>query len=418
MKLRYFPIVGALLLSSCDLVSPDEIVNPNVDESTFLRSDNPMETWVNGTEKELALHLSDFVELMEILSDNYFNNYTRSSKVFDIPQLLYTDADVTTLQRHVGALREMADYGLTTVAKADAATTNAQRFHLLCIKAYSFILAGDFFRALPIENGGDVVEWDGQMRRAIEVLKEALPLAQNAEEKAFVHTLHARAAHRIGDRQQATEQARLALAAAPNLCRQVLFDSKNGVLNRAQEAIWSDWFQPLPRLDFLDPKYFQISRSDQCPITIAKAEENYLILAEAALASNDLQEAKKQLSGLLALIKTRPVQTDINDQLEGRYNGGLKSFPNDPAYRVQASPNDPLREGLIIDRRPPCLIDIPYISGTSVTQACRYARWRLPMPKTPQATPKPGYRSSYPRTTASTTSPSTKRQKPSPSPIT
>ena len=369
MKLRYFPIVGALLLSSCDLVSPDEIVNPNVDESTFLRSDNPMETWVNGTEKELALHLSDFVELMEILSDNYFNNYTRSSKVFDIPQLLYTDADVTTLQRHVGALREMADYGLTTVAKADAATTNAQRFHLLCIKAYSFILAGDFFRALPIENGGDVVEWDGQMRRAIEVLKEALPLAQNSEEKAFVHTLYARAAHRIGDRQQATEQARLALAAAPNLCRQVLFDSKNGVLNRAQEAIWSDWFQPLPRLDFLDPKYFQISSSDQCPITIAKAEENYLILAEAALASNDLQEAKKQLSGLLALIKTRPVQTDINDQLEGRYNGGLKSFPNDPAYRVQASPNDPLREGLIIDRRPPCLIAIPYISGTSVTQA-------------------------------------------------
>ncbi len=369
MKLRYFPIVGALLLSSCDLVSPDEIVNPNVDESTFLRSDNPMETWVNGTEKELALHLSDFVELMEILSDNYFNNYTRSSKVFDIPQLLYTDADVTTLQRHVGALREMADYGLTTVAKADAATTNAQRFHLLCIKAYSFILAGDFFRALPIENGGDVVEWDGQMQRAIEVLKEALPLAQNAEEKAFVHTLYARAAHRIGDRQQATEQAKLALAAAPNLCRQVLFDSKNGVLNRAQEAIWSDWFQPLPRLDFLDPKYFQISSSDQCPITIAKAEENYLILAEAALASNDLQEAKKQLSGLLALIKTRPVQTDINDQLEGRYNGGLKSFPNNPAYRVQASPNDPLREGLIIDRRPPCLIDIPYISGTSVTQA-------------------------------------------------
>lgn len=37
--------------------------------------------------------MSDFVELMEILSDNYFNNYTRSSKVFDIPRLLYTDAD-------------------------------------------------------------------------------------------------------------------------------------------------------------------------------------------------------------------------------------------------------------------------------------------------------------------------------------
>ena len=369
MKLRYFPLMAALLLTSCDLVSPDEIVNPNVDEDAFLHSDNPMETWVNGTEKELALHLSDFVELMEILSDNYFNNYTRSSKVFDIPQLLYTDADVTALQRHVGALREMADYGLTTVAKADAAATDAQRFHLLCIKAYSFILAGDFFLALPTQNGGDAVEWDGQMRKAIEVLEEALPLAQTADERAFVHTLHARAAHRIGDRQQATDQARKALAASGNFYRQVLFDSKNGVLSRAQEAIWSDWFQPLPRLDFLDPKYFQLNSTDQCPITIAKAEENYLILAEAALATNDLGEAKRQLTALLALVKSRPVQNDINDQLEGRYNGGLKAFPNDPSYRVQASPNDSLRSHLIIDRRPPCLISIPYISGTSVTQA-------------------------------------------------
>ena len=357
------------MMASCDLVTPDNIINPNVDEEAFLRSDNPMETWVNGTEKEFALRMSDFVELMEILSDNYFNNYTRSSKVFDIPQLLYTDADVTNLQRHVGALREMADYGLTTVAKADDNTTNEQRFHLLYIKAYSFLLAGDFFRALPVTNGGDVVEWEGHLRTAMEVLDQALPLAQNEEEKAFIHTLYARAAHRLGEREMAVAHARQALACSGDFCRQVLFDSKNGVLNGAQEAIWSDWFQPLPRLDFLDPKYFQMNSNDQCPITIAKAEENYLILAEAALAENNLTEAKSQLSALLRLVKARPVQTDINDQLEGRYNGGLKAFPNDPAYRVQASPSDSLRSALIIDRRPPFLISIPYISGTSVTQA-------------------------------------------------
>ena len=130
MRLRYFcMLIATFFLVSCSLVTPDEIINPNVDESTFLDSDNPMETWVNGTEKEFALHMSDFVELMEILSDNYFNNFTRSSKVFDIPQLLYTDADVTNLQRHVGSLREMADYGLTKDASADPNTTNADRFH-------------------------------------------------------------------------------------------------------------------------------------------------------------------------------------------------------------------------------------------------------------------------------------------------
>lgn len=370
MKLKYIPILISILsTASCDLVTPDDIINPNVDEDTFLHSDNPMETWVNGTEKELALRVSDFVELMEILSDNYFNNYTRSSKVFDVPQLLYTDADVTLLQRNVGALREMADYGLTKVAAADPNTTQADRFVLLYIKAYSMIMAGDFFRALPIENGGAPVEWDEQLRQAMKVLDEALPLAQNDEDRAFMHTLYARAAYRIGKREEAVSHARQALACSKDFCRQVRFDSKNNVLSRAQEAIWSDWFQPLPRLDFLDPKYFQFTSTDQCPITIAKAEENYLILAEAALASNNLTEAKQHLTALLQLVQTRPVQTGINDQLEGRYNGGLKSFPNDPTYRVQASPTDSLRSGLIIDRRPPHLINIPYISGTSVTQA-------------------------------------------------
>lgn len=357
------------VLTGCDLVEPDEIVNPNVDEKTFLDSDNPMETWLNGTEKQLALDMSDFVELMEILSDNYFNNYTRSSKVFDIPQLLYTDADVTKLQRHVGELREMADYGLTTVAAADKNTTSADRFRLLCVKAYSFVLAGDFFRALPMENRGEAQEWNAQMAQALTILDEALPLAQSADDRAFVHTLAARAAYRLGERDKSVSHAQQALKESATLCRQVQFDSKNGVLNTAQEAIWSDWFQPLPRLDFLDPKYFQMSSTDQCPITIAKAEENHLILAEAALSTGRLDEAKTHLRNLLQLVKSRPVQEGINDQLEGRYNGGLKSFPNEPDLLVQASPNDSLRAGLIIDRRPPFLISVPYISGTSVTEA-------------------------------------------------
>lgn len=361
-------LMFALLLSSCDLVTPDKVVNPNVDESAFLSSDNPMETWVNGTEKEFALYMGEFVQLMEILSDNYFNNYTRSSKVFDLPQLLYTDIDVTNLQRYVGTLREMADYGLQTVAGADANTTDEERFHLLTIKAYSFLLAGDFFRALPVDNGGEAVEWGEQLSQAMNVLDQALPLAQTDADRAYIHTLYARAAHRKGDRSTAVAHAREALRLSPDLCRQLQFDSSNGVLNGAQEAIWGNWFQPLPRLDFLDPKYYQLVSTDQTPITIAKAEENYLILAEAALAEGSLADAKTWMSSLLQLVASRPVQTDVNDQLEGRYNGGHRHFPADPAFRVQASPTDSLRSGLIIDRRPPHLITVHPISGTSVTQ--------------------------------------------------
>ena len=66
-------------------------------------------------------------------------------------------------------------------------------------------------------------------------------------------------------------------------------------------------------------------------------------------------------------MKSRPVETGINDQLEERYNGGFKKFPNSSAYRVAASADDPLRSGLVLDRQAPNLIAIPYISGTSVT---------------------------------------------------
>ena len=368
--MRYlYILLATAMFTGCDLMKPDDIINPNVDESTFLLTDNAMETWVNGTEKEFALHVSDYVELMEILSDNYFNNYSRSSKEFDRPRLLYTDADVTNLQRHVGTMREMADYGLIKVALADPRTTDAARFRLLCVKAYSFLLAGEFFRALPMTTGSLLAEWPDQLRQAMTVLDEALPLAATADDQAFVHTLYARAAYRLGDRAVAKSHARQSLTLSADLCRQVFFDGENDVLNRAQTAIWDTWFQPLPRLDFLDPKYFQTTSTEQRPITIAKAEENYLILAEAAVAENDLTEAKLQMTNLLTLVASRPVQAGVNDQLDNRYNGGYKHYPNDPTYLVQASPSDPLRSGLIIDRRPPMLITVPYISGTSVTPA-------------------------------------------------
>ena len=69
------------------------------------------------------------------------------------------------------------------------------------------------------------------------------------------------------------------------------------------------------------------------------------------------------------MLKKRPVETDINDQLEGRYNGGYKEYPNSSEYKVAASAEDELRSGLVLDRQMPNLISIPYISGTSVTEA-------------------------------------------------
>jgi len=54
--------------------------------------------------------------------------------------------------------------------------------------------------------------------------------------------------------------------------------------------------------------------------------QSILILAEAALADNDLNGAKSLLKTLLTLVRNHPMATDINDQLEGRYNGGIKNI--------------------------------------------------------------------------------------------
>lgn len=119
MNIKNYILIASLACacSSCELLQPNEIINPNVDEDTFLKTPNAMSTWVNGANRSFATIIGSYVELTEILSDNYFNNYSQSSKVFDFPTILYTDIDVTNLQRHVGTLRETAIQGLEVVAK-------------------------------------------------------------------------------------------------------------------------------------------------------------------------------------------------------------------------------------------------------------------------------------------------------------
>ena len=363
-------ILGGILclsLASCELLEPGDIVNPNVDEEAFLQSPNAMQTWVNGTEKNFALGIGAYCQLMEILSDNYYNNYSRSSNVFDFPRLLGTDDDVKDLQRYVGNMREAADYAFNKVARYDKNFTDEEKFKLYYIKAYSFILSGEHFTGLPITDGGEVKPWNEHLQLALANLDHALPLAGTDADRAFIHTLKARTYYRLGDKANAVAEAEASLTASADYVKQVMFDGDNGVNNVAQEAIWGNWFQPLPRLDFLDPKYFMIKSNEQRPICIAKAEENHLILAEAALADGNVTDAKLILHRLLALVNARPVQTNLDDHLEGRFNGGTKHYPNSSEYVVAASSDDPFRSGLVLDRQTPHLISVPYISGTSVS---------------------------------------------------
>ncbi len=61
--------------------------------------------------------------------------------------------------------------------------------------------------------------------------------------------------------------------------RTARYDAAEGPVNTMQDALYDrstfDDFQPLPTLDFLDPKYSRLSASEDSPIHYLKAEEAY-----------------------------------------------------------------------------------------------------------------------------------------------
>lgn len=368
-NLSYTLIIGGtLLLASCNLVAPGDIENPNVTEGGYLQGGNAMDTWVNGAEKTLALTVGDFCLQTEIISDSYFNNYTRESKLFDEPKILYNDPDVNGLERAVQQLRATADFAFDKVSKHDKNVTKAQLFKLHTIKAYGFLLGGENFMALPVSERGAVKTWQELLQLALQSLGESEKYAENDTLRSLVHTLKARTYYRLGKVDEALEESGKALKLCDNLLWQVQFDGSNNVFNAMQDDIWKALYQPLPRLNFLNPKYVQLTSTYESPISIAKAEENHLIMAEALLAKKETDKCKAQLKQLLGLVKSRPVRHDVKDWAKTRAVGGIKEYPDGAAYTVAASPGEPYRKGLVLSRKKPQVVSVPTVSGTSVTE--------------------------------------------------
>lgn len=66
MKIKNYILLGALALScaSCELLQPNDIINPNVDEKTFLQTPNAMSTWVNGANRSFATIIGTYLQLI------------------------------------------------------------------------------------------------------------------------------------------------------------------------------------------------------------------------------------------------------------------------------------------------------------------------------------------------------------------
>lgn len=345
--------------------------NPNITDDVYLTTTNVTTTWLAGLKRQMALTMNQVIVNTELVSDNYYNNRTLSSKLFDIPQIDNYDLDVNSIQSAIQRLREMSEYGLSTVVATDKSTTNVQKAEMYFINAYSHILSGELFTGLPGANKGEVLSPATHFNLAITALDQALALQTDATEKAAYTLLKARIYYDMGNAAQARVFATAAMA-TPLLLKQQLFDGQNGASNDFQTYLFSSTtneFAPLPRLDFLDPKYYNTGTIalDQKPVSYIKSEEAYLILAEIQLSQNEFTAAQATLKSLLTdVIAKRPV-VSLNDNKETRNGGNRLDYPL-TAVKVKFDATDAERTGYVLNRKTGN-INISTISGTLVTVA-------------------------------------------------
>lgn len=350
-----------VVVSSC-------VKNPNVTEDKYLNTPHSMPSWITGMQRQLAITLNQVVVNSEIISDNYFNNYSQYSKVFDIPDITYIDADVTSIQASILTLKQMADYGLTTVSKADQNGADTSKGFLYYCRAVSQVLGGEMFVSLPSSSLGPIHTSDQLFADAMVSIDSALLNATKYSMKNVYLLLKDRIYYNQGNVQAAKNLSDSLIKNTSDILYQVVFDGTNGIGNEMQNATFDalpNRLAPLPRLDFLDPKYYYIgtAQTNQKPLSFAKIEEAYLILAEAYLSNNNIAAAKESLYSLLNVIAKRPT-ANISDKLETRNGGNRGDYPL-TAVQVRADATQPYQSGLVLNRQVGNITAYT-VSGTSV----------------------------------------------------
>jgi hypothetical protein len=368
--LSTFVAAGLIATAGCDTLDPTGVTNPTVTESSFVGTPNSALAWSRGVERQLAVTMNQVLMGAEVVSDNLFNNRTLYSKVFDIPELESSDFDVRNIAQAVSRLRRLADDGLNIYVPGDANATPQIRADMHFLRGMSHVLAGELFVALPGAPGGTLMTPAQHFAQAVSDFEAAIGLSTNATFQNTARLGIARAQYGAGNRTAARAAAQTVRTAAPTLLRYAQFDQAGGATSTIQTAVYTsvnNEFQPLPRLDFLFPKYYQRSAGAQSPVAVLKGEEAFLIIAEAAISEGNLAEARTVLGDLIGVVNARPRET-VNEagQRRGR-GGGTWIYPNNSNVLVAASSTDAPRAGLVLNRT--STTQVPTVSGTSVTTA-------------------------------------------------
>ena len=285
-KRPFLPMAIAVLVGfqGCDFLDPTNVQNPLTTTDDLANAEEPTAALLPGLRAQFARAISAVVSTTENVSDNYSIHGTGINKDFDNPRAVTSQVANGTGTGGGGAywniqeLRALADFVLE-IATGDATATQSQIAEARYYRGVALVMLAENFSAAP-------VELDGAALSGRELLTLAVTELQGATGSgSLAHATLARAYRLLGDAANAVSSANSALALGDGFYNLQEYDAATltntphaFLVTRALQEM-----QPLPRLDFLDPKF--LSRA--AGIAYAKGEEMYLIKAEAAFAGGD-----------------------------------------------------------------------------------------------------------------------------------
>jgi tetratricopeptide (TPR) repeat protein len=371
MKKISIYILTLILLVNCtdnlkDATDFTSVENPNLSEGSVVGQPNSSNIWLTGLERQLANAINEILILAELGSDNYVNTQTFFNQFMDGLEIRNDDPDMEDTYFAIARLREMARFGLNTVGPGDTEYNTEIEAEYNFFEGLAYLYSAMYFSNVPTEPGQPTTSSTENYNFAVASFNIALGLNPKPE----YHLAKARAYYYLGNVSEASSAASAAIGLDPDFLRSANFDEQNGPDSTFDDALFEratfDDLQPLPSLDFLDPKYSFVSAAEDAPVHYLKAEEAYLILAEANLANTNATGAQTNLEDLLGVIATREVR-EIDDSIEGRPDASANSanFPDRPDNTAVVVNG---RSGLVLDRQAG-MIMVPSVSGTSLSQS-------------------------------------------------
>ncbi|MGH7597226.1 MAG: hypothetical protein ACREOI_12795 [bacterium] len=362
---RWLCLLGLLslgLIVGCALIDPIDVENPQTTREDVRGARDTATPFLAGVQRRFSNAMEQMAYFTDVVSDNYDNVQTFISPEADKPTLI-TPRDLT-LNGGAGPyfepqeLRALAEFAISAVVPSDASATAAQKAEFFFYAGMAYLLLAENFGAVPVKPDGPPVDWKNLPATAIGYFDQGLATSTAGDLNTRFHLAKSRAYRLAGNAAQANAEADLAIAGGPaNYVFNARYDPANDTNTSNSFAVTRalNDMQPLPRLDFLDPKYI----ATDTPIPVLKMEEAHLIKAEVALAANDLAGCKTSLINAVTLAKSRGTSSFRDTDTRTARPG---------AGTVKASATAGEVSGLIVDRKG-ATIQVALVSNTSLAAA-------------------------------------------------